>query len=68
MSSKKSEVVALAQNSMEDRVRELEVENSRFQRLVAELLMKNQQLREAHLPTQINDKTLDRHRGLPHSE
>jgi hypothetical protein len=31
---------------------ELEVENSRLQRLVAELLLNNQQLRNAHLPDQ----------------
>lgn len=30
------------------RIRELELENSRLQRLIAELLLKNQQLRKQH--------------------
>ena len=68
MSSKKSEMVVLTRNSIDDCVRESEVENSRLQQLVAELLTKNQELRAAQLSTQINDGTLDRHRGLPHSE
>jgi len=33
-------------NSIDFRVMELEIENSRLQRLVAELLLKNQQLRK----------------------
>jgi hypothetical protein len=33
-------------NSVDFRVMELEIENSRLQRLVAELLLKNQQLRK----------------------
>lgn len=37
---------------LEDRVMELEVENSRLQRLIAELLLNNQQLRNAHVPDQ----------------
>ncbi len=32
-------------NSLDFRIMELEIENSRLQRLVAELLLKNQQLR-----------------------
>jgi hypothetical protein len=40
---------------------ELEVENSRLQRLVAELLLKNQQLRNAHSPT----KTIAEHSSNP---
>ncbi len=51
-----------------DRMRELEVENSRLQRLVAELLLKNQQLRDAHLPNQIDSGKFDQHRSRPHSE
>jgi len=38
---------------------ELEVQNSRLQRLVAELLLKNQQLRNAHLPNQNDSRTFD---------
>jgi hypothetical protein len=34
---------------IEDRLIELELENARLQRLVAELLTKNQQLRDARL-------------------
>jgi hypothetical protein len=37
---------------MEERIAELEVENSRLRRLVTELLMKNQRLREAQLSRQ----------------
>ena len=37
---------------LEDRVMELEVENSRLQRLIAELLLSNQQLRNGHVPDQ----------------
>jgi hypothetical protein len=35
-----------ASNDIDDRITELEVENSRLNRLVAELLIKNQQLRK----------------------
>jgi len=38
---------------------ELEVQNSRLQRLVAELLLKNQQLRNAHLTNQNDSRTFD---------
>jgi hypothetical protein len=53
---------------MEDRIMELEVEKSRLQRLVAELLLKNQQLRDAHLPNQSDSGKFDRDRSLPHPE
>lgn len=36
----------LSRHSAEERIAELEVENTRLQRLVAELLLKNQQLRK----------------------
>ena len=49
MSSGKPEVVGSTKNNIEKRVMELELENLRLQRLVAELLLKNQQLRDAHL-------------------
>jgi hypothetical protein len=52
MSSGKSEVLSSAKRGMEDRIMELEIENSRLQRLVAELLLKNQQLRDPRLPNQ----------------
>jgi hypothetical protein len=35
---------------MENRIVELEIENSRLQRLVVELLLTNQQLRDGKLP------------------
>jgi hypothetical protein len=47
---------------------ELEVENSRLQRLVAELLLKNQQLRDAHLPNQSDSGKFVRNRSRPHAE
>jgi len=50
MSSEKPEVLTSTERNMENRVMELEVENSRLQRLVAELLLKNQKLRDGHLP------------------
>jgi hypothetical protein len=53
---------------MEDRMMELEVENSRLQRLVAELLLKNQQLRNAYLPEQRDSGKFDQNRSQPHSE
>jgi hypothetical protein len=49
MPSGKPEVVGSAKNDIEDRLMELEFENLRLQRLVAELLLRNQQLRDAHL-------------------
>jgi hypothetical protein len=45
MSSGKSKVLSSAKRGTKDRIMELEIENSRLQRLVAELLSKNQQLR-----------------------
>ena len=53
---------------MEDRIMELEVENSRLRRLVAELLLKNQQLRDGHLPNQRDSGEFDRNRSRPHPE
>jgi hypothetical protein len=52
MSSGESEVPSSIRRGLEDRVMEIEVENSRLRRLVAELLLNNQQLRNAHLPDQ----------------
>jgi hypothetical protein len=49
MSSGKPEVVCSTKNNIEGRVLELEFENLRLQLLVAELLLKNQQLRDAYL-------------------
>jgi hypothetical protein len=40
---------------MEERITELEVENSRLRRLVTELLLKNQRLREAQLSRQSDE-------------
>jgi len=47
MPSEKTEIPRLINRCTEDRIAELEIENSRLRRLVTELLMKNQQLREA---------------------
>jgi len=68
MSSGKPEVLSSTKRCMEDRIMELEVEKSRLQRLVAELLLKNQQLRDAHLPNQSDSGKFDRDRSLPHPE
>jgi hypothetical protein len=56
---RKPEVLSSTKKYMEDRIMELEVEHSRLQRLIAELLLKNQQLRNAHLPNQNDNRTLD---------
>ena len=63
MSSGKPEVPSSTEGNMENRVMELEVENSRLQRLVAELLLKNQQLRDAHLPDQSDSGRFDQNRS-----
>jgi hypothetical protein len=49
MTSGKPEVLNPTTRTEEDRLSELEMENSRLQRLVVELLLKNQSLREALL-------------------
>jgi hypothetical protein len=64
MSSGKSEVFTSTERRIEDRLTELEVENSRLQRLVAELLLQNQLLRDAHLP----NHDVDQNRNRPNSE
>jgi hypothetical protein len=64
MSLGKSEVFGSTERRMEDRLTELEVENSRLQRLVAELVLQNQLLRDAHLPSH----TFDQNRNRPNSE
>lgn len=68
MSSGKPEVLSSTKRSMEDRIVELEAENSRLQRLVAELLLNNQQLRDAHLPNQSVSGGVDQNRNRRHSE
>ena len=55
MSSSRPEVPSSTGRNMEHRVMELEVENSRLQQLVAELLLKNQKLRDGHLPASKSD-------------
>jgi hypothetical protein len=49
MSSGEPEALNPTKRCVEDRLSELELENSRLQRLVVELLLKNQYLREALL-------------------
>lgn len=68
MSSEKPEVFTSTKRCMEDRMMELEVENSRLQQLVAELLLKNQQLRDAHLPSPNHTGKFDQNRSRPHAE
>ena len=62
MSSGKPEVVGSTKNNIENRVVELEYENLRLQRLVAELLLKNQQLRDAHSLGKTHDSGFDQDR------
>lgn len=64
MSPGKSEVFRSTERRIEDRLLELEVENSRLQRLVAELLLQNQLLRDAQLP----GHNFDQNRNRPNSE
>jgi hypothetical protein len=68
MSLGKPEVLALPRDVLEVRIMELEVENSRLQQLVAELLLKNQQLRDTHLPNQRDSGKFDRNRSRPHAK
>jgi hypothetical protein len=56
MFSGNPEVLSSTEGHMKYRVMELEVEKSRLQRLVAELLLKNQKLREGHLPMSKSDR------------
>lgn len=44
-----SEMLSQTNRRIEDRMIELELENTRLQRLVAELLIKNQQLRDGQV-------------------
>jgi hypothetical protein len=55
MFSANPEVLSSTEGNMKYRVVELEVENSRLQRLVAELLLTNQKLRDGHLPMSKSD-------------
>jgi hypothetical protein len=64
----KPEVLGSMKRCIEDRVMELEEENSRLQRLVAELLLRNQQLRDANLPSQSDSIHFDQNRNRPFSE
>lgn len=43
------------ERNMKDRVIELEMENLRLQRLIAELLLKNQKLRDGNSPVPKSD-------------
>jgi hypothetical protein len=67
ISSWKPEVTNSNGKYLEDRLTELETENSRLQRLVVELLFKNQQLRDTRL-SQSDDGRFDRTRNLPISD
>jgi len=59
MSSVNTEVPSSTERNMETRVMELEVEKSRLQQLVAELLLKNQKLRDRPSPVAKSDWLLD---------
>jgi hypothetical protein len=67
MFSGKPEVFCSAERCIEDRFSEIEEENSRLQRLVAELLLQNQLLRNAHLSRQQYSGTFIQDRNRPHS-
>ncbi len=56
MSSGKPEAPSATEIDMNNRVMELELENSRLQRLIAELLLKNQKLRDGRLPVAESDR------------
>jgi len=68
MSSGELEVLNPTKRSVEDRLSELGLENSRLQRLVVELLLKNQYLREALLFNRRVSGIHDQNRNSPHSE
>ena len=68
MYSGKPEVFSSTKRCLEDRVMDLEIENSRLQRLVIELLMENQRLRDTQLSSQSDSSVPDRNRNWPHSE
>lgn len=55
MSSEKREAPSSTEKDMKNRVMELEIEKSRLQRLIAELLLTNQKLRDGHLPVAESD-------------
>ena len=56
MFSGNPEVLSSTEGNMKYRVMELEVENSRLQRLVAELLLTNQKLRDGYSPVSKSDR------------
>lgn len=56
MSSGQPEAPSATEIDMNNRVMELELENSRLQRLIAELLLKNQKLRDGRLPVAESDR------------
>ena len=56
MSSGKPEAPSATEIDMNNRVMELELENSRLQRLIAELLLNNQKLRDGRLPVSESDR------------
>jgi len=64
MSSGKHEVLSSTERNMKNRVMELEIENSRLQRLVAELLLKNQRLRDVQRSDSLLDGAVDLCRPL----
>jgi hypothetical protein len=68
MSLGQPEVLRSTKRCMEDRIMELEEETSRLQRLIVELLLKNQQLRDAHLHSPNDSGKFDQNRSRPHAE
>ena len=68
MSSEKPTRFSSTKRCKEDRIMELKVENSRLQRLVAELLLKNQRLREANLSSQSDCGKIDQNRSRQRTE
>jgi hypothetical protein len=60
MSSGKPEVPSSTERNIENRIMELEAETSRLQRLVAELLLRNQELRDGHSAVSKSDTLFNR--------
>ncbi|HEY4051089.1 MAG TPA: hypothetical protein VGM27_29860, partial [Acidobacteriaceae bacterium] len=63
ISSGKPDMLSTTKRWTEDQVMELEEENARLQRLITELLLKNQQLRDAYLPSQRDNDNFDQNRA-----
>jgi len=68
MSSEQPTLFSSTTGCKEDRIMELKVENSCLQRLIAELLLKNQRLREANLGSQSDCGKINQNRSRQRTE